>query len=118
MNRRRSTLIAQAAAVLQPGHLLAQAKQPVLIGWLNSDSRDASRQNLAAFKEGLAALGWKEGAHYVIDERWANGRIDQLQRLADELAAKNAGIIVAALSVAVPPAARAELLLRADKVIE
>mgnify|MGYP006351592299 CR=1 FL=1 len=51
--------------------------------------------------EGLAALGWKEGAQYVIEERWANGRVDRLQRLAEELAARKPAIIVAALAAAV-----------------
>jgi len=87
--------------------VLAQSKQPVLIGWLNSDSRDLSGQNLTAFKEGLAALGWKEGAQYVIEERWANGRRERLQPLAEELAARKPAIIVAAVSTSVTAAAKA-----------
>ena len=85
----------------------AQSKQPILIGWLNTDSRELSGQNLTAFKDGLAALGWKQGEHYVIDERWANGRIAPLQPLAEELAAKKPAIIVAGQLTAVPIAARA-----------
>jgi putative ABC transport system substrate-binding protein len=66
-----------------------------------------SGQNLTAFKEGLAALSWKEGAQYVIEERWANGRVDRLSSLADELAARKPAIIVAALAAAVVAAAEA-----------
>jgi putative ABC transport system substrate-binding protein len=62
---------------------------------------------LSAFKEGLATLGWKEGAQYVIEERWANGRIGQLQPLAEELVARKPAIIVAATSAAVGAAAKA-----------
>jgi putative ABC transport system substrate-binding protein len=87
--------------------VFAQSKQPVLIGWLNTDSRDLSGQNLTAFKEGLATLGWKEGAQYVIEERWANARKDRLQPLAEELAARKPAVIVAAVSPAVFAAAKA-----------
>ena len=108
MNNRRSLLIVLGATALAPRAVFAQAKQaPVLIGWLNTDSRELSGHYLTAFKEGLAALGWKEGSQYVIEERWANGRMDRLQSLAEELAARKPAIIVAALSAAVPAAAKA-----------
>ncbi len=89
------------------GALFAQSKPPILIGWLNTDSRELSGQNLTAFKEGLATLGWKEGAQYVLEERWADGRIDRLPSLAEELAARKPTIIVAALTAAVQAAAKA-----------
>jgi putative ABC transport system substrate-binding protein len=106
---RRHLLLAATAwpALAWAGAVLAQSKQPILIGWLNTDSRELSGHHLTAFKEGLAALGWKEGAQYVIEERWADGRIDRLQPLAEELAAKKPAIIVAALFAAVPAAAKA-----------
>jgi putative ABC transport system substrate-binding protein len=65
-----------------------------------------SGQNLTAFKEGLATQGWKEGAQCVIEERWANGRLDRLPSLAEELAARKPAIIVAALVAAVIAAAK------------
>jgi putative ABC transport system substrate-binding protein len=108
VNNRRSLLIVLGATALAPRGVFAQAKQaPVLIGWLNTDSRESSEHYLIAFKEGLAALSWKEGAQYVIEERWANGRIDRLPSLAEELAARKPAIIVAALAAAVPAAAKA-----------
>ena len=108
MNKRRSVLIALGAIALAPRVVFAQAKQaPVLIGWLNTDSRNLSGHFLSSFKEGLATLGWKEDAQYVIEERWANGRIGQLQPMAEELAARKPAIIVAATSAAVLAAAKA-----------
>jgi putative ABC transport system substrate-binding protein len=107
VNNRRNLLIVLGATAIAPCRVLAQLKQPVLIGWLNTDSRELSGQNLTAFKEGLAALGWKEGAQYVIEERWADGRIERLQPLAEELAARKPAIIVAALVGAVIAAAKA-----------
>lgn len=109
MNTRRKILIALGGSVLAaPLHSLAQSKQaPVVIGWLNFGSRDSDAQLLAAFKEGFAALGWKEGSQVVIEERWANGRIERLQPLAEELAAKNPAVIVAAPTQSLAAAAKA-----------
>jgi putative ABC transport system substrate-binding protein len=108
MNTRRDLLIALGAVTFTPRALFAQIKkQPVLIGWLNTDSRESSGQYLSAFKEGLAAQGLKEGSQFVIEERWANGRIEPLQPLAEELAASKPAIIVATRSAAVFAAAKA-----------
>ncbi len=106
---RRAFLLAAGAwpALTWTRILFAQSKQPILIGWLNTDSRELSGHDLTAFKEGLATLGWKEGAQYVIEERWANGRIDRLQPLAEELAVKKPAIIVAARLAAVTAGAKA-----------
>ena len=50
-----------------PQTLFAQGrKQPVLIGWLSFSSRVSGTHSLAALKEGLAQLGWKEGSLIVI----------------------------------------------------
>jgi hypothetical protein len=61
---------------------------------------------LAQLKEGLSELGWKEGTQFVIEERWANGQLDQLQPLADELAKMRPAIILAWPSITVVYAAR------------
>ena len=85
----------------------AQAKPPILIGWFHADSRESSARYLSAFKEGLAALGWKEGSQIVIEERWGDGRPARLRPLAEELAAKKPAVIVAAPTTAVGPVAKA-----------
>ena len=106
---RREFILAAAAwpALAWAGGVIAQTKQPVLIGWLNGGSRESNGHFLAAFKEGLAALGWKEGSQVVIEERWANGRFERLQPLAQELAAVKPAVIVAAPGPAVRAAAKA-----------
>jgi len=106
---RRTFILAAAAwpALAWAGTLFGQSKQPILIAWLNSDSSESSGHYLAAFKEGLAALGWKEGSSFVLEERWADGRYARLQPLAEELAAKKPAVIVAGPSQAVPAAAKA-----------
>ena len=108
MNNRRNALIVLGAAALAPRAVFAQAKQaPFLIGWLNMDSRESSGHYLSAFKDGLAALGWKEGSQLVIEERWADGRYARLQPLAEEIAAKKPAVIVAAPVVGAVSAAKA-----------
>jgi putative ABC transport system substrate-binding protein len=106
---RRTFIITAAAwpALAWAGAVLAQSKQPILIGWLHADSRESSADYLSAFKEGLAALGWKEGSQIVIEERWGDARDARLQPLAEELAAKKPAIIVAAPTTAIPAAAKA-----------
>ncbi len=79
----------------------------MLIGWLHTGSRAANGRNLAAFREGMAALGWKEGSNYVLEERWAEGRRDRLSSLAEEVAAKKPALIVAAQVIATAAAAKA-----------
>jgi putative ABC transport system substrate-binding protein len=102
-------LLAAAAwpALAWAGGVLAQTKKvPVLIGWLNGGSRESNAHLFAAFKEGLAALGWKEGSQVLIEDRWADGRSERLQPLAQELAAKRPVLIVAAPATAVRAAAK------------
>ena len=82
-------------ALARAGAAFAQVKQaPVLIGWLRLGSRESEAYLFAAFKEGLAALGWKEGSQFRIEERWAGGQEDQLLSLTQELAAKKPALIV------------------------
>ena len=94
---RRAVLLAVAAwsALNWTGGVFAQLKPPILIGWLHLGSREVNGRLFAEFKEGLAALGWKEGSQIMIEERWADGRSDRLAALAWELAAKGPAVIAA-----------------------
>jgi len=107
---RRAFLIAAAAwpALAWAGAVLAQPKRaPVLIGWLNRGSRESDGRFLVAFKEGLAALGWKESSQFVIEERWTDGRVDRLPAVAGQLVAKGPAVIVAGSILAARAATKA-----------
>ena len=94
--RRRMFLTVLLASSAMPRLLYAQARRAViLIGWLDFGSREAGSASLAAFRENLAALGWKEGAHVAIEARWADGRADRVDALAAELAATRPAVMVA-----------------------
>jgi putative tryptophan/tyrosine transport system substrate-binding protein len=71
-------------------------KPPVVIGWLSPGTPDgAAARNLAAFKEGLAVLGWTEGTQFVIESRWAEGDFGRMRALAEELAKRRPAILLA-----------------------
>lgn len=106
MTTRRNLLVMLGAAAGAPRALFAQAKKPpVVIGWLHGTG--TNKASLTAFKEGLAALHHTEGASYVIEARWAEGRLGQLPALADELKQKKPAVIVTYLDVATQAAAKA-----------
>ena len=107
MSTRRAFILAAAAwpAVACASAAFAQSKPPVLIGWLSLGSQKTS-SNLVRLKEGLAALGWKEGSNYVLEERWADGRQERLLSLAQELAARKPAVIVASTMLATISAAK------------
>ena len=109
MIARRKVVLTAAAlpALVWASSVRAQASPPVLIGWLDSGTRESDLQLLDAFKGGMATYGWKEGAEYVIEERWLEGRMDQLPRLAQELAARKPRLILAQPSSLVLAASRA-----------
>jgi len=95
--RRREfiTLLGGASVLPLAAGAQQQGQRPALIGWLCLQSRETGEHLLVALKEGLATLGWKEGTQFVLEERWADGRFDRLQQLAEELAAMKPKIIVA-----------------------
>ena len=50
---------------------------------------------MEAFRQGLRDLGWLEGKNIVIDYRWAEGRLDRLPGLAEELVRLKVDVILA-----------------------
>jgi len=94
-------------ALAWTGALRAQAKPPVVIGWLDSVSRERGSWATTAFHEGMAALGWKLGEQYVLEERYADGRVERLPALAREIAATRPAVIVAGTSTPARAAAAA-----------
>ena len=79
---------------------LAASAQPAgkvyRIGYLSTGSASATYlRPLEAFRQGLRELGWVEGKNIVIEYRYAEGRIDRLPGLAEELVRLKVDIIVA-----------------------
>jgi len=95
--RRRAFIAALGSAAAWP--LVALGQQPdktrrigVLDGGAETDP--IAQQNVAAFKQALAALGWNEGSNLHIDRRWSAGDINRTSSLAKELVALQPDVIL------------------------
>ena len=96
MKRREFITLLGGATAAWP--LVARAQQAerrrigVLMGYAESDPEAQIR--LAAFKQGLLALGWDESRNLRIDLRWASGDIDRASAFARELLALHPEVIL------------------------
>jgi len=88
---RRSALLALVAISTSA---VAQEAQSVRLAYLSGYSAVIDRPLYAAFRRGLAELGYLEGRNIAIDARWAEGDPARLDALAQELAAKRPQIFV------------------------
>ncbi|HTE86559.1 MAG TPA: ABC transporter substrate-binding protein [Dehalococcoidia bacterium] len=93
---RRVFLIAVGALLAAP--LAAEAQQAgkvFRIGYLSAPTRDSVGGVLEAFLRALRELGWIEGQNVVIEYRWAEGDLERLPSLAQDLVRRNVDVIVA-----------------------
>src|SRR5215831_5827556 len=96
MPTRRQLLTMIGAGVLAaPMPSRAQAK-PYRIGSLSSEAPSEARDmaRLSAFRDALRGLGYVEGRNLVIETRYAQGRYDELSRLATELVNLKVDVLV------------------------
>jgi putative tryptophan/tyrosine transport system substrate-binding protein len=63
------------------------------VGILNSDTMQDARVD--EFRDGLRKLGYIEGQNLLITYRWADGHLDRLPALVDDLLASHVDVIVA-----------------------
>ena len=76
--------------------LAVRAQQPTMpvIGYLRSNSPDASPKLRLEFTKGLAETGYVEGRNVTIEYRWAEGHYDRLPELATDLVRRQVTVIV------------------------
>jgi putative ABC transport system substrate-binding protein len=74
----------------------AEAQQPKVarVGILFGASPSANAGRIEAFRQGLRQLGYIEGKNFIIEERYAEGKLDRLPVLAAELLRLNVDLIV------------------------
>jgi ABC-type uncharacterized transport system substrate-binding protein len=85
------------AVMLLTFAVIAEAQQPKKvprIGYLSAASASSQVANLEAFRKGLRELGYAEGKNFVIDERYAEEKLDRLNELGAELIRLNVDVIV------------------------
>ena len=101
MRRREFFATIAACAALWPRTSAAQTspKRP-LIGFLTPVTKATARGLIDSFFQGMRELGYLETRDYGVEERFAEGNLERLQSLADELVRLKPDVIVAGTSVA------------------
>jgi putative ABC transport system substrate-binding protein len=88
MRRRELIKVIAGAVAARPLAALAQQAGPAsLIGVLMEHAEDspAAQAWLAAFRDELAKLGWKDGSNLRVELRWSGGNAEKLRAFAREL---------------------------------
>lgn len=94
-------------ATSQPAEVQRAAAKPARIGYLSGRALDFEEKWLSAFRQGMRDLGYIEGSNFLIEERHAAGRVDQLPALARELVRLKVDVLVAAESFSAVEAKKA-----------
>jgi putative tryptophan/tyrosine transport system substrate-binding protein len=93
--RRRQFIAGVSAAAMWPACVVAQAPQLPVIGLLSSGSPQGLGGLLAAYRDGLRERGYVEGGNVLMTFRWAEGRYNELEALANDLVLQRVNLIVA-----------------------
>jgi len=94
MPRPSALLTAFAVLAFAWGVAAQPAPGKHVIGFINSGPPGPNAKNVAAFRAGMADLGYVEGRNLEIVFRWAEQRADQLPMLANELVGIKPALIV------------------------
>src|ERR1700750_142013 len=92
MLTRRKTASALGLAILFPALVARSQRRVVRLGWLlNAIPRSASFY--VAFERRLRQLGYVEGENLVIDDVYAEGKLERFGPLAQELVARRPDVL-------------------------
>jgi putative ABC transport system substrate-binding protein len=93
---RRRDFIAGLAGTAALAPFGVHAQHAPLIGFFHAGSAAATKEQYEAFRGGMTALGYFEGRNIRYESRFADGQLDRLPGLADELVRRNPTVIVSA----------------------
>jgi putative tryptophan/tyrosine transport system substrate-binding protein len=94
MRRREFIAVVGGVATFGPLCVWAQPSEPALIGALNAASAESTASSYEAFRAALRELGYVEGRNIRFEYRYADGFLDRLPALAEELVRLNPRVIV------------------------
>jgi putative ABC transport system substrate-binding protein len=99
MRRREFVIFLGGAATAWPRSALAQVstKRP-LIAWLSGGEQTASWVFVETFLQGMRDYGYVDGQQFDIAYRFADGYVERLRTLADEMVRLNPSVILAPAS--------------------
>ena len=95
MRRRDFITLLGGVAALRPLRVYAQAPNLPTIGFLSTFSSRSIGTYLDAFKSGMSELGYVEGRNIGITYRYAEGKFDRLDVLANDLVRREVKLIAA-----------------------
>jgi putative tryptophan/tyrosine transport system substrate-binding protein len=99
------TLVVVLSMLAAPLSVLAQqAPKVVTIGWLNPATPAAAAHLLEALLQGLREHGHVEGKTFVLERRYADGKVEELPQLARELVRRKVDVIVTTTDIAISAA--------------
>jgi putative ABC transport system substrate-binding protein len=105
--RRRDFIAGLGSATIWPFSARAEQSAMPVVGFLSARSPAEAASVLAAFRQGLAEVGYFEGKNVTIEYRWAEGHYDRLPALAEELLRRGVAVIAATGGEPSPVAAKA-----------
>lgn len=95
MKRREFVSLFGSCIAVWPLAAWAQKPAMPIIGFINGTSPQGYGHFVAAFRRGLAEVGYVEGQNVAIEYRWAEGHYERLQGLAADLVDRRVAVIVA-----------------------
>src|SRR2546428_7542103 len=110
LSRRQVVIACGAVVLIVPLTALPQGTTPKVprIGYLQASMpQNGTTPFLEDFRQGLRELGYVEGKNVQLEIRWAEGKLERLPTLADELVRLNVDVIVAVNSPSVIAAKQA-----------
>ncbi len=98
---KKSMVVWLVALALAPFHLAEAQQQAKVakIGWLGFRSTSRQAPGAEVFRREFRALGYVEGKNIAFEYRYAEGKLDRLPAVADELVRLKVDVIVTASTV-------------------
>jgi putative ABC transport system substrate-binding protein len=107
MNRKLFSLLTAIFLALTHRAEAQQSAKVARIGYLSGASFSANTARIEAFRQALRELGYIEGKNIVIEWRSAEGQLNRLPALADELVRLKVDVIISSASTQTPVAKQA-----------